>query len=200
MPKKPSLSELPLVPEEVEAYSIAETARLFGLSTQQVRRLVNEGRLDGVGQRPTPTGLGYFVPRAAMEGRGYVLKAATSSEEAEALKAEKQALEERLKALQAELEAAQTAAKASAEATGRAEEATQTAKVELDQVKIMLLATKALADAKARESHLLEQALLRLPLVLDDNRTWWQKMLGKKPTEAEKRAALEVIKTEKPAE
>jgi hypothetical protein len=202
MPKKlkQNLADLPLVADEVEAYSIAETARLFGLSTQQVRRLVNEGRLDGVGHRPTPTGLGYFVPRASMEARGYVLKAPTSSEEAEALKAEKEALEARLKALQAELEAAQTAAKASAEATGRAEEAASSAKVELDQAKIMLLATKALADAKARESYLLEQALLRLPLVLDDNRSWWQRMLGKKPTEAEKRAALEVLKAEKPAE
>jgi hypothetical protein len=202
MSKKPKQSpaDLPLVAEEVEAYSIAETARLFGLSTQQVRRLVGEGRLDGVGHRPTPTGLGYFVPRASMEARGYVLKAPTSSEEVEALKAEKDALEARLTALQAELEAAQTAVKASAEATGRAEEAASTARANLEGLRTELDKAKALAEAKARESYLLEQALLRLPLALGTGSSWWQRVRRKRPTEAEKKAALEALKGEKPSE
>jgi DNA-binding transcriptional MerR regulator len=206
MSKKPKQSpaDLPLLGPDIEAYSIAETARLFGLSTQQVRRLVNEGRLEGVGHRATPTGLGYYVPRAAMEARGYVLKAPTSSEEAEALKAEKEALEARIRALTAELEAAQARAKTAADAAGKAEEAASTARANLAGLRTELDKAQALAEAKARESYLLEQALLRLPLALGTGSSWWQRVRRKRPTEAEKRAALEALKgatpPEKPAE
>jgi len=202
MSKKPKQSpaELPLLGPEIEAYSIAETARLFGLSTQQVRRLVNEGRLDGVGHRVTPTGLGYYVPRAAMEARGYVLKAPTSSAEAEALKAEKEALEARIAALTAELEAQQARVREATEAAGKSDEAARLWLTQLEQVRVELDKAHALADAKARESYLLEQALLRLPLALGTGSSWWQRVRRKRPTEAEKKAALEALKGEKPAE
>lgn len=202
MSKKPKQTpaDLPLLGPEIEAYSISETARLFGLSTQQVRRLVNEGRLDGVGHRVTPTGLGYYVPRAAMEARGYSLKSPTSSEETEALKAEKQALEARIAALTAELEAQQARGKAAEENAAKAGEEVSTVKASLAQLQLDLDKAQFVATAKARESYILEQALLRMPLALDGNRSWWRRMLGRRSTEAEKKAALEVLKAEKPAE
>ena len=202
MSKKPKQTpaDLPLLGPEIEAYSISETARLFGLSTQQVRRLVNEGRLDGVGHRVTPTGLGYYVPRAAMEARGYSLKAPTSSEETEALKAEKEALEARIAALTVELEAQQARGKAAEENATKAEEAASMARANLAGLRVELDKAVAAAEAKARESYLLEQALLRLPLALGTGSSWWQRVRRKRPTEAEKKTALEALKNEKPAE
>lgn len=206
MSKKPKQTpaDLPLIPDDVEAYSIAETARLFGLSTQQVRRLVGDGRLDGVGHRPTPTGLGYYVPRAAMEARGYVLKVATSSDEAALLRDRLAAAEEALAALRQEREKLlgemakerhelQASTKASEEKASLWLANYQGLTVELDKA-------RAAAEAKARESYLLEQALLRLPLALGTGTSWWQRVRKKRPTEAEKKAALEALKAEKAPE
>ncbi len=206
MSKKPKQTpaDLPLIPDDVEAYSIAETARLFGLSTQQVRRLVGDGRLDGVGHRPTPTGLGYYVPRAAMEARGYVLKVATSSDEAALLRDRLAAAEEALAALRQEREKLlgemakerhelQASTKASEEKASLWLANYQGLTVELDKA-------RAAAEAKARESYLLEQALLRLPLALGTGTSWWQRVRKKRPTEAEKKAALEALKGEKAPE
>ncbi len=206
MSKKPKQTpaDLPLIPDDVEAYSIAETARLFGLSTQQVRRLVGDGRLDGVGHRPTPTGLGYYVPRAAMEARGYVLKVATSSDEAALLRDRLAATEEALAALRQEREKLlgemakerhelQASTRASEEKASLWLANYQGLTVELDKA-------RAAAEAKARESYLLEQALLRLPLALGTGTSWWQRVRKKRPTEAEKKAALEALKGEKAPE
>jgi len=206
MSKKPKQTpaDLPLLGPEIEAYSISETARLFGLSTQQVRRLVNEGRLDGVGHRATPTGLGYYVPRAAMEARGYSLKAPTSSEETEALKAANEVLLARIAALAAELKADQDdrvrILAEMAEARKKAEESASLWQSNYQGLTVELDKARAAAEAKARESYLLEQALLRLPLALGTGTSWWQRVRRKRPTEAEKKAALEALKNEKPAE
>lgn len=206
MSKKPKQTpaDLPLIPDDVEAYSIAETARLFGLSTQQVRRLVGDGRLDGVGHRPTPTGLGYYVPRAAMEARGYALKVATSSDETALLKDRLAATEEALAALRQERE------KLLGEMAKERHELQATTKASEEKASLWLANYKGLtveldkaraaAEAKARESYLLEQALLRLPLALGTGESWWQRVRKKRPTEPEKKAALEALKGQKAPE
>lgn len=187
---KQSPADLPLVPEDVEAYSIAETARLFGISPQQVRRLIGEGRLEGVGHRPTKTGLAYFVPRAAMEARGYAAKAQTASEAEEALKAQVEALKASEAALRAEAERL----KAEKE---KAEEAATSARSTVEFLRGELSKAEFVAIAKGRESYLLEQALLRLPLALGSGKpTLWSRLRRKEPTEAEKREALNRLKGE----
>lgn len=202
MAKKPKQTpaDLPLIPDDVEAYSIPETARLFGLSTQQVRRLVGDGRLDGVGHRPTPTGLGYFVPRAGMEARGYVLAAPTSSEEVTALQAQLEALRAEIEAAKVERERISTEMDEAREETAKALEVASMARANLAGLHVELDKARASAEAKARESYLLEQALLRLPLALGTGGSWWQRVRKKRPTEAEKVAALEALKGPKIAE
>lgn len=198
MSKKPKQTpaDLPLIPDDVEAYSIAETARLFGLSTQQVRRLVGDGRLDGVGHRPTPTGLGYYVPRAAMEARGYATTPSTADE--------MKALEERLEALKSELAADREERgriiEEMAEARKKAEDSASLWQANYKGLTVELDKAQALAEAKMRESYLLEQALLRMPLALGTGSSgWWQRLTRKGPDPSHAKAFEDqVLKEQKP--
>ena len=167
--KQNSPKDLPLLPETVEAYSIAETAQRFGLSVQRVRKLVASGKLDGLGHRPSPTGLAYAIPAEAMEKAGYKAEnplGVASNEEVTQLRATIEKLE---------LELGQ----AQALATERKED-TSSAKAQLDGLRETLTRLQALVEAKTREAFLLEQALLRVPLALGTGSSWWQKRKAKK--------------------
>jgi len=151
---KTSPKDLPLLPETVEAYSIAETAQRHGLSVQRVRKLVASGKLEGLGHRPSPTGLGYAIPVEAMTQAGYGL-GETKGAEAETLKA---LLEEAVVQRQ------------------KAEETLETSRSQVNGLRESVTRLEALVLAKTRESFLLEQALLRVPLALGTGSSWWQKV------------------------
>ena len=181
--KQNSPKDLPLLPETVEAYSIAETAQRFGLSVQRVRKLVASGKLDGLGHRPSPTGLAYALPAEAMEKAGYKAEnplGVASNEEVTQLRAT-------IEKLELELGQAQALATERKEEIARldsvrqkAEEDTSSAKAQLDGLRETLTRLQASVEAKTREAFLLEQALLRVPLALGTGSSWWQKRKAKK--------------------
>jgi chromosome segregation ATPase len=135
-----------------------------------------------------------------MEAKGYALKGPTSSAEMEALKAALAATQAETEALKAASEASRAEMERLRGELAKAEEATSSARANLTGLRTELDKAQALAEAKARESFLLEQALLRLPLALGTGSSWWQKARRKKATEAEKKAALEALKGQKPSE
>lgn len=149
---KTSPKNLPLLPVSVEAYSIAETAQRHGLSVQRVRKLVASGKLVGLGQRPSPTGLGYSIPVEAMTKAGYGLG------ETKGAVALKVLLEEAVTQRQ------------------KAEETLETSRSQVNGLREAVTRLEALVEAKSRESYLLEQALLRIPLAVGTGSSWWQRV------------------------
>jgi hypothetical protein len=181
--KQNSPKDLPLLPETVEAYSIAETAQRFGLSVQRVRKLVASGKLEGLGHRPSPTGLAYAIPAEAMEKAGYKAEnplGVASNEEVTQLRATIEKLElELVEARALATERKEEQARLSAELL-KVEESNSLARIQLAGVRETVTRLEALAEAKTRESFLLEQALLRVPLALGTGSSWWQKRKAKK--------------------
>jgi len=174
-----SPKDYPLLGEEIEAYSIAETSRLFGLSIQRIRRLLSASELDGIGHRPTPTGLGYVIPLASMVAKGYSLKEVADLGSVELLadlKDEKEALEKLLKDMRAEVIKITALANSREEENKVLAERAEMARSSLDSLRKTLDDLAKVAETKTREAFLLEQALLRIPLSLGTGRSWWQKL------------------------
>ena len=181
--KQNSPTDLPLLPETVEAYSIAETAQRFGLSVQRVRKLVASGKLEGLGHRPSPTGLAYAIPADAMEKAGYKAEnplGVASNEEVTQLRENLRVLSEDFRTVEALAEKRQEEILRLEFAKQKAESDAISAQAQLNGLRETLTRLEALAEAKTREAFLLEQALLRVPLALGTGSSWWQKRKAKK--------------------
>ena len=181
--KQNSPKDLPLLPETVEAYSIAETAQRFGLSVQRVRKLVASGKLDGLGHRPSPTGLAYAIPADAMEKAGYKAEnplGVASNEEVTQLRENLRVLSEDFRTVEALAEKRRGEILSLEFAKQKAESDAISAQAQLNGLRETLTRLEALAEAKTREAFLLEQALLRVPLALGTGSSWWQKRKAKK--------------------
>jgi len=181
-----SPKDYPLLGNDIEAYSIAETSRLFGLSIQRIRRLLSASELDGIGHRPTSTGLGYVIPISSMVAKGYKLKEVADLGSVELLadlKDEKATLEKRLKEMAEQIITIKAQAEAKEAENKVLVERADMARSSLESLRQTLDGLERVAEAKTREAFLLEQALLRIPLSLGTGKSWWQKL--KKATQSD---------------